>query len=66
MGAPGDYLDREQALGRIRTDIDPHIASHVMLAALIGLTYAPVPPERADELLVASIDLYLTGLLPRD
>lgn len=66
VGAIGDYLQHEQALGRIRTDIDPHVAAQVMLAALIGLTHAPVTPERSDELLVASIELYLTGLLPSE
>lgn len=64
-GAFGAYLEREQALGRIRDDVDPHVAAQVMLAAVIGLSHAPIKPERADEMLVASIDLFLTGLLPR-
>jgi AcrR family transcriptional regulator len=63
-GAFGTYLEREQALGRIRADVDPHVAAQVMLAALIGLSHAPIDPDRTDELLIASIDLYLTGLLP--
>ncbi len=60
------YLAAEQALGRVRDDLDPMSTAIVLLATLFGLGMLPPSPsgEMDATLLEATLDLLVDGIRP--
>ncbi len=69
-GPPGfvaAYLAAEQALGRIRSDLDPMATAIVILATHIGVAMVPGGDDEAlaERLLQASVAVLADGITPR-
>jgi AcrR family transcriptional regulator len=59
------YLAAEQALGRVRADIDPRVTAIVLLSTLLGLAMIPDDGAAGMEVHLPSvIRLLLEGILP--
>jgi AcrR family transcriptional regulator len=61
------YLAAEQALGRVRSDVDPEQVAVVLLVTLFGLSLRPPSREsRADpELLRSAVESFVEGIAAR-
>jgi len=60
------YLAAEQALGRVRADVDPQQVAVVLLATLFGIALAPLPIGSPEEsLLAGAVRLLVQGIGPR-
>ena len=59
------YLAAEQALGRVRADIDPRVTAVVLLATLLGLAMVPDDGDGGVATHVTpAVHLFLEGILP--